>query len=123
MSLTWVVDPKERFVVLTITDPYTFEEWTAAVLSLLESTAFQQHRAILVDRRGVEAPTTAFTGAVLGFMASHSEALARRAAILVSDEVSFGMARMISLRAEFNAPATNLMVFYNYDKAVSWLTA
>jgi hypothetical protein len=85
MPLTWAVAPTGRFVVLTITDPYAFGEWTTAVLSLLESPVFQEHRAVLVDRRGAAAPTTDFATAVIGFMATHPTALARRAAILVSE--------------------------------------
>jgi hypothetical protein len=51
------------------------------------------------------------------------KALVGRAAILVIDGAAFGMARMIALRGECDAPAARLMVFYDYDKAVSWLTA
>jgi hypothetical protein len=41
----------------------------------------------------------------------------------VSDEASFGMGRMIALRAELHAPSTNVIVFYDYGAAVAWLTA
>jgi hypothetical protein len=123
MPLSWEVGPKERFVVLTITDPYMFEEWKVAIFSLHESGVFQEHRAVLVDRRAAAPPTTAFAAAVIDFMAVHPEALARRTAILVSDQASFGMARMLALRAELAAPDAKLMAFYGYPPAVSWLTA
>jgi hypothetical protein len=125
MPLTWSVDPTERFVVLTIRDPYTLEQWTAAVLDLLENPVFRSTRAIVIDRRGVEAPSVGFVAPVIEFMAAHAADLARRAAVVVSngDAAAFGMARMIALRAEFETPATKLRVFYGYADAVNWVTA
>jgi hypothetical protein len=123
MPITWTVDSAERFLVLTVTDPYTTEEWTSAVLTVLHNAVFRQRRAILVDRRGAEAPTPAFVGTVVQFMAAHADALAHRTAVIVGDAAGFGMARMTALRAEFDTPAATIRPFYDYDQAVRWLTA
>jgi hypothetical protein len=122
MPITWVVDPGERFLELTVADPYTADEWRAAVLQVLDDPTFQQCRAILVDRRHAEPPTTAFVATVVRFMAAHVDALALRTAVLVRDSAAFGMTRMTALTAEFESAKAIIHPFYDRDDAVRWLT-
>lgn len=122
MPVSASVDPDGRFAVLTLRDPYTIEEWQAAVLAALETPVYRTARTLLVDRRGTAPPTTAFVESMALFLADRAEATAgERVAIVVSDDASFGMGRMTELRTELTNPASKRRTFRDYDAAVRWL--
>jgi hypothetical protein len=123
MPVTASVDPSDRFAVLTLRDPYTFEEWTVGVLAALDTPVYRLKRTLLVDRRGTAPPTTAFVESMAHLLATLRPQLAgERVAIVVSDEVSFGMGRMTELRTELRNPDSTRRTFRGYDEAVAWLT-
>ncbi len=124
MPVTVSADPDGRFAVLRIGDPYTLDEWRAGVLSALDTPVYRQRRTLLVDRRGSEAPSTAFVESMALFLADHVDATTgERVAIVVSDDASFGMGRMTELRTELTNPGSKRRTFRDYDAAVSWLQA
>jgi hypothetical protein len=45
-----------------------------------------------------------------------------RAAVVVSDEASFGMTRMMEMRSERENPDVTIRGFHTYDDAEQWLT-
>ena len=123
MPLTANIDSSAPFAVVSITDPYTIEEWRAAMLVVWESPAFGSHRAILIDRRRSETPSTAFVEAMATFLSRHQARIAgTRAAIVVRDDSGFGMGRMTELKASLENPDAMIRPFRDYDQAVRWLT-
>ena len=124
MPITATVDSSGRFTVVSVTDPYTMEEWCAAMLDVWDSLPFKQHRALLVDRRRADPLTVSFVDTMTGFLAEHQDKIAgSRTAIVVRDDTSFGMGRMTELRASVESPAAMIRPFRDYESAVRWLTA
>jgi hypothetical protein len=112
-----------RFVILTVTDPHTFEDWRAAVLSLLNCRLVAPRCAILVDRRAAAPPTRAAVDEMLEFLEEHvTELGGRHVALVATDDGGFGMARMTELKAEFGLPGVTVRTFRDYEEAVAWLT-
>jgi hypothetical protein len=122
VPIEWAVDPTERFVILTVIDPYTIEQWREAILATFDDPVFRKHRALLVDRRGTEPATTAFVAAMTQFFMAHRDQIATRTAIVVADEAGFGMGRMTALKAEFGTPEIAIQTFRDYADAVRWMT-
>jgi hypothetical protein len=119
MPITWSVDPTARFVVMSVSDPYTIEEWRTAMLAILEAPISRPRLAILVDRRHSTPATTSFVNQMSAFFEEHQRALLNSLrAILVSDDAGFGMARMTALRN----PDATIQTFRSYEQAVAWLT-
>jgi hypothetical protein len=58
MPLHWTVHPSAAFVVLSVTDPHTFEEWRNTVLAMMAATsAVNPRMSVLVDRRQATPPS------------------------------------------------------------------
>jgi hypothetical protein len=122
VPIEWTVDSTERFVILTVIDPYTIEQWRAAILTMFDNPVFRTRRALLVDRRGTEPVTTAFVAAMTQFFMAHRDQIAMRTAIVVADEAGFGMGRMTALKADFGTPELAIQTFRDYADAVRWIT-
>jgi len=111
-----------QFAILSITDPYTIEEWRTAAMALLESEFCREHRRLLVDRRHASAPTTAFVETITYFFGAHrSELSGKHAAVVVADDAAFGMSRMTELLSQLKSPEMIIRTFRDYDTAVQWL--
>jgi hypothetical protein len=123
MPVATRVPPNSRFAIVSITDPYTVEEWRAAAIALIASDFCREHGRVLVDRRRAAAPTTAFVETMTHFLAAHRCALSgKRAAVVVADEAAFGMSRMTELMAQPETPEVFIRTFRDYDAAVDWLS-
>jgi len=123
MPVKWACDSSDRFARLLVTDPYTFEEWRDAVLAILSAPVSETHHAVLIDRRGTEPLTTDVVNQMVAFLAEHQRELSGgRVAVVVSDETSFGMTRMVQLRSTIDVPDGNIRPFRTYDEAVDWLS-
>ena len=122
MPITCTADPAGRFAVLTLTDPYTIDEWRTALEALLLEPVYRARRAIMVDRQHCAPPESSFVAQMTDFFASHNRGLAGAvAAVVVADEVGFGMSRMTELRAEKESPAFSIHTFRTSDEAERWL--
>jgi hypothetical protein len=83
----------------------------------------ETHHAVLIDRRGAEPLTTEVVNQMVAFLAKHQRELSGgRVAVVVSDETSFGMTRMVQLRSTIDVPDGNIRPFRTYDEAVDWLS-
>jgi hypothetical protein len=123
MPIGLSTEPLGRFVVLTITDPYTIDEWRLAVIALLEVRVYRERRAVLVDRRHCEPPSSAFVGEMTAFMAGHKRQLSgTMAAVVVSDDGAFGMSRMTEIKSSVENPDIAICTFRRYEEAEAWLT-
>jgi hypothetical protein len=123
MPISSSVDPSGRFTLVSVTDPYSIEEWCAAMLVVWNSASFRQHRSLLIDRRRAEPLSVAFVDTMTRFLAEHHSKIAgTRTAIVVRDDTGFGMGRMTELRASVDNPDATIRPFRDYDDAVRWLT-
>jgi len=123
MPVTWSVEQLGRFAVMSITDPYTIEEWRSAVVAMMLATSARPKLSLLVDRRRATPPSSEEVTQMIEFFEKNSPALTgRRAGIVVADDTGFGVARMIELRSRLELPGGTMRVFRHYDDAVSWLT-
>ena len=123
MPVRWACDSSDPFARLLVTDPYTFEEWRDAVLAILSAPVSETHHAVLIDRRGAGPLSTELANQMLEFLARHQRALSGgRVAVVVSDDTSFGMTRMVQLRSTLDVPDGTIRPFRTYDEAVDWLS-
>jgi hypothetical protein len=122
MPITWTADPEQPFVFVWISDPYTFDEWRTALVALSATPAYQTHRTILADRRQAAAPTQAFANDMVEFLRGHPETIARHAAVVVGDDTSYGMSRMIELKTEVQHPELKMRTFRDMNRAIAWLS-
>jgi len=120
MPITWSVEPDGRFVLYTVVDPYTVDEWRDAMTAIIESTAVTLPLTLLVDRRGTQSLSKAAVEGFNRFFTDHQQAIAGgRCAIVLSSGVYFEMAGL--LRAVLRIPNTSVRTFQDYDEAVAWL--
>jgi len=124
MPVDWTIHPSGEFAVLSVIDPYTFEEWSATVLAMLVATGAENPKmSLLVDRRRATPPSSEEVRQMVQFFERNRRALSgRSAAVVVSDDGGFGMARMIELRSRLELPDGIIRAFRSYDDAVVWLT-
>jgi hypothetical protein len=123
MPISETVDPRQQFVMLSVIDPCTIDEWCAAMLAALETPTFRQQHTLLIDRRHAEPIDVGFVDAKTRFFAAHQRELSgMRAAILVRDDAGFGMGRMTEFRVKVENPDVTIRTFRDYDRAVTWLT-
>ena len=121
MPITWNVEPDGRFVLFTVVDPYTLDEWRDAMMGILESPTVTLPLTLLVDRRGTHSLSKATVEAFNRFFTEHQQALSGgRSAIVLSSGVYFEIAGM--LRTVLRIPNTSVRTFQDYDEAVDWLT-
>lgn len=122
MPVTSTADPSGRFAVLTVTDPYSMEEWQRGMIATIAGPTFLEHRVVLVDRRPSAAPTTGFVDAMIEFFSAHHSQIANgRFAIVVRDDSGFDMVRITELKAGHDNPRMSIQPFREYDEAVRWL--
>jgi len=121
MPITWSVEPDGRFVLFTVVDPYTLDEWRDAMTAIFESPTVSLPLALLVDRRGTHSLSKATVEAFNRFFTEHQQSLSGgRSAIVLSSGVYFEIAGM--LRTVLRIPNTSVRTFQDYDEAVAWLT-
>ena len=122
MPATFAPDASGRFAILTLTDPYSIDEWRHAMLGVFNDPVFQAHAALLIDRRVAAPPSIAFVKATVEFASKHpGQVEGGRVAIVVADDASFGMGRMTQLTGQFKSPGAAVRPFRDYDEAVRWL--
>jgi hypothetical protein len=122
VPITWKFDTAGGFALMSISDPYTMDEWRAAMTAILQAPVRRSHVAMLVDRRGTQPLSTDDVEVMTRFLGEYRTELAGgRAAILVNDDVNFGMGRMTQLRSMLEIPNTTIRAFRSYAEAVAWL--
>jgi hypothetical protein len=93
-----VSEESNALLTLTITDPYSFEDWQAALKPFL---ARQTPLRLLVDRRNASPPTREIVDRMVNFLASGAEHVKGwRVAVAAGSDAAYGVARMLELTAE-----------------------
>ena len=120
MPVTWDLDLGRKRLVLTVTDPHTFEEWHQAVTEIFASE-FGPGYTALVDRRHALPPSARAVERMARVYEVHKARLAGvRVATLVGTPVAYGMARMMAVYAEMWS-GYELEIFQGYAEAEAWL--
>jgi hypothetical protein len=123
MPIGWSVQPALRCTVVTVADPYTFKQWEAAFAEMKVARACEPWRSFLIDRRHSAPPTPEFVRMMVSALSGHGDQTGHtRVAIVVSNDVGFGMGRMAQMSAEATNAAISMRVFRTYEEAERWLT-
>jgi len=122
MPVSWRVEPAARRTLVALSDPYSFPEWEEALTAMIESRACEPWRAFLVDRRNTAPPTTDFVHRMADAFGRYSSQIgSARVAIVVSNDVNYGMARMTQMLAEAQTPTITIRAFRKFEDAERWL--
>jgi hypothetical protein len=123
MPICWNIEADRRRTVVTVADPYTFQQWEDALAEMMAAQACKW-RTFLIDRRKSTPPTPEFVRMMSYSLAVRADRIDQtRVAVVVSGDVGFGMGRMAQMTAEANNPAISMRVFRAYDEAERWLGA
>ena len=121
MPICWNFEPERQRTIVTVADPYTFQQWEDALAEMMAAQACKW-RTFLVDRRKSTPPTPEFVRMMSYSLSVRADRIdATRVAVVVSDDVGFGMGRMAQMTAEANNPAIAMRIFRTYDEAEQWL--
>ena len=126
MPVNWAIDSPQRRVVLTISDPYTLDQWRAAVRAVVEDRDFTPGFGFLVDRRTCAAPSGEFVQRQIDFLATVEDLrVPHRVALVVhpDDAAAYGMARMLEIRASLGDMSIEHRIFKSIEAANGWLDA
>ena len=123
MPVTWTIDSSRRRSVVVITDPYTIDDWRAAMNDVLAHPQFGPDFDFLVDRRLATAPTTAYLRHGIDFMLAHAPRIGqvRAAAVVADTPVALGMSHLAATMAEMKGAALALRTFASMEEAERWL--
>jgi hypothetical protein len=113
------VSAKAEAAVLTVEDPYTFDEWVAAATRLL---SLGPGLRLLVDRSRSSAPSREVVDRMVSFFERHADRMKQwRAAIVTSSDVGYGVARMLELSTEARNLEMQIRAFRDMHAAERWL--
>src|SRR5262245_10591682 len=122
MPICWSIQPALQCTVVTVSDPYTFQQWEAALADMVAGRACEPWRTFLVDRRNATPPSSEFVRMMVAALTGHVSAIGdTRVAVVVDSDAGFGMGRMAQLTAEANNSAISMRVFRCYETAQRWL--
>jgi hypothetical protein len=113
-------EDSDGLVTLTITDPYSFEDWQAALKPFL---ARRTPLRLLVDRRAASPPSRDIVERMVNFLGrSADQVKGWRAAVAADGDAAYGVARMLEMTAEARGVPLRIRVFRSYEDARRWAT-
>lgn len=119
-SLSCVVDPSRKRVLVTYHASPGFEEWVSFINEVFDHPDYREDFDVLLDRRAV--PTTAETPCITQAVDFIDNRLRRGATgrwvLVVSDLGNFGLGRMAEQLSDYYGA---IRTFKNYEAAVQWL--
>lgn len=114
------IDTARRFVLFTYGSSVTFDEWREAMREVVRRPEFEPDFGFIMDRRAVkETPGADYIRQVVDYLDSHPEASGRWA-VVVSDLVSYGMARMAQNLCN-DTLHTNGRIVRSLEDAIAWV--
>jgi hypothetical protein len=124
MAIFWREGLRGTWAVLVYVDPYTTDELSRALAEILAHPISRPSVRLLVDRRHCRAPSVTFVRHIVAFMEARLDRFtAGHVAIVTSDEVGFGAARMTEIIAESKGIPCALASFREWAAAEQWLEA
>ena len=122
MAIFWREGLKGRWAVLVYADPYTKSELDVALTEILAHPISAPRIRLLVDRRHCQAPTAEFVRHIAAFLEAHFERFTGgHVAMVTSDDVGFGAARMTEILVEAKGVPCTLRAFRDWEEAEQWL--
>jgi hypothetical protein len=120
MSPSFTIDLPRRLVYVGYHDQPAFQEWAETMDNILHTPGFEDGFDFLLDRSAVtEAASPQYAEAVVRYLQTHQPLLARsRWAVVVQNDLNFGMTRMLHGLAGFIDTAA---VFRDRQAAEEWL--
>jgi hypothetical protein len=121
MPLTWAIDREAGIVRVTAQGQVSLEHERDSLLRILAHPDHTPGLGILLDNRERRpAATPDHVRAMAGVVSEVPDRLGRmKLAIVVSRDVSFGMARMFAILSEASTMRTS--IFRDVDEAEAWL--
>jgi hypothetical protein len=124
MPITVRVDKEAGIRFNEVSGDVTLDEILSVLRGLYEKPNFDPNLNVLWDMRDANVGAISFEEAkyISDFAGSHWGTSGRsRAAFVVSRDLHYGVARMFEQLLESRSP-NEVMVFRDYDEALSWLT-
>ncbi len=123
MPMSYTIDPVAGVVRIAGSGLLTDREMVDCIDALRHDPALEPGMNTLSDMRRIEVGfTSAGVESMVEIMRATEERRGdSRAAIVVSEEVAFGMARMFELISENADVHPNFRVFYDFEQATAWL--
>jgi hypothetical protein len=120
MSPSFTIEPARHLVCVAYHDQPAFREWAEAMDRILSTPTFEEGFDFLLDRSAVsEAASAAYANAVVRYLKTHEPQLRRsRWAVVVQNDLNFGMTRMLHGLAGLIETAA---VFRDRQAAEEWL--
>jgi hypothetical protein len=124
MAITMNIDPITGLRIHKVTGRLQFEELREALTAVYDADDFDPDKDVMWDLR--DADLTAFSTddikSVSGLVKQNwGTSSSSRAALVVSRDVDFGLARMYEQLLD-NGSTGDVTVFRDYDEAIAWLT-
>ncbi len=125
MAVTMKIDPITGLRMHKVTGRLQLEELRTALTDVYEAEDFDPDKDVVWDLR--DADLTAFSTddikSVSGLVKQNwGTSSSSRAALVVSRDVDFGLARMYEQLLD-NGSTGEVTVFRDYDEAIAWLTS
>jgi hypothetical protein len=124
MPVLWHIESQKGWAILTISDPYTFEEWRGAMDGILRHPEFTPGYSLLVDRRASAPPDVTFVRLMTGYLAEQADARWQvRVAVVVpsTDVLAYGMGRMVENLSSAKDVPWSIHTFRSLPEAEAWL--
>lgn len=121
MAVTHSIDREARTAFLHYERNPRYDEWEAAMKSLLDDPAYEPGFHIFLDRSKVEeAPDSDYVRKVISFIRHHGPQFPRsRWVAVVRNKANYGMERMAQLLS--NGTNVEMSVFTDKSEAEKWL--
>ena len=121
MPITYTIDKQRRFIQRVLSETVTTDEILANITEILDHPDYQPGMKSLTDLQALQHHATPQdVRQIAHFILGHGEQVqGGRAAVVVAEDVGFGMARMLELLTE-DSPLT-IGVFKNRKEAYDWL--
>jgi hypothetical protein len=121
MPITYTIDKQRRFIQRVLSETVTTDEILANITEILDHPDYQLGMKSLTDLQALQHHATPQdVRQIAHFILGHGEQVqGGRAAVVVAEDVGFGMARMLELLTEDSPLAIG--VFKNRKEAYDWL--
>lgn len=115
--LPYRIDTKAGIVEISGAESDSVLDFSETIDAVLADPAYRHEFGFLRDRRGHEAPSTRFIQSAMALLKRKKAVAGTRWAVVVSDQVNYGMIRMASMLAD----GVDVAVFNELTQAQRWL--
>jgi hypothetical protein len=120
MSITGRVDTDRGVAYLIMEDPWSVEEMQGAIGAVASDPDFDPAMGVVVDfTRVTTVPASAEIEQYMAYLGGQSERRNVKRAILVANDLQYGMARMAAAYGEHYS--LRVQVYRDLDEALAWL--